>query len=120
MIPKSRSLSLPYKACLACSSISKTAYTFKNKGLKIQHSNNSNFFEATIETIVYSYVYLSTEYVQAIDLYADTRAPISLPELSQYSGDFYLSQPTFLAYSVMLPTNDLELTPCAYTTLVSL
>ncbi len=117
MIPRNRSLSLPYQACLACSSMTLPAYTFKNNGLKLQYSNNSNFFEGTIETIANPYVYPSTEHVKVDCLYTIAQVPISLLEFSQHPGDFYLSQPSYLAYSVMLPTNDLELTSRVYTTL---
>jgi len=117
MIPRNRSLSLPYQACLACSSTTLTAYTFKNSGHKLQYSNNSNFFKATIETIAYPYVYPSTEHVSATCFYAVAQVPISLLEFSQHPGDFYLSQPTYLANSFMLPVNELELTSCVYNTL---
>ncbi len=110
MIPRNRSLSLPYQACLACSSMTLPAYTFKNNGHKLQYSNNSNFFEATIETIADTYVYPSTEHVEAICSYTIAQVPISQLKFSQPPGDFYLSQPIYLAYSVMLPINELELT----------
>lgn len=120
MIPRNRSLSLPYQACPACSSTTLTAYTFKNSGDKLQNSNNCNFFKATIETIADPYVYPITEHVGAVTLFAEAQVPISLLEFSQHPGDFILSQSTDSAKFLMRPTNELDLSYRAYNTLKTL
>ena len=94
MIPRNRSLSLPYQACLACS-MTLTAYTFKNNGHKLQYSNSSSFFKASIETIANLYVYPSTEHVKAICLYTIAQVPISLLKTFTTSRGF-LFKPTNL------------------------